>query len=84
MADSAPTMAAKEHHEAADVVERKAQTLADLIRNSKHFIAFTGAGISTSAGKCTHPRCIVLTCIPCLLTVIQAFPTFAVLKVHGR
>ncbi|KAH6655769.1 NAD-dependent deacetylase sirtuin-7 [Truncatella angustata] len=50
MADSAPRIAAKELHEAVDAVDQKAQILADHIRNSKHFIAFTGAGISTSAG----------------------------------
>ncbi|KAI0133755.1 DHS-like NAD/FAD-binding domain-containing protein [Xylariales sp. AK1849] len=50
MADSAPKIAAKESYESADAVDQKAQTLADQIRKSKHFIAFTGAGISTSAG----------------------------------
>jgi len=31
-------------------LEQKARQLADMIRQSKHFIVFTGAGISTSAG----------------------------------
>ena len=34
----------------ADVLEEKIDQLTDLIRDSKYFIAFTGAGISTSAG----------------------------------
>lgn len=50
MADSAPKVAEKEQYESADEVDRKAQILADQIKNSKHFIAFTGAGVSTSAG----------------------------------
>jgi formylmethanofuran dehydrogenase subunit B len=50
MADSAPKVAAKERFEALEVVEQKAKALADLIKNSKYFIAFTGAGVSTSAG----------------------------------
>ena len=50
MADSAPKVAAEERIEAPDVIDRKAQTLANQIKKSKHFIVFTGAGISTSAG----------------------------------
>ncbi|KAJ5161649.1 DHS-like NAD/FAD-binding domain-containing protein [Penicillium capsulatum] len=50
MADSAPKVAAKERREAASTVDKKAATLAKQIKQSKHFIAFTGAGISTSAG----------------------------------
>ncbi|TVY42686.1 NAD-dependent protein deacetylase [Lachnellula occidentalis] len=50
MADSAPKVAAEERIEAPDAIDRKAQTLANQIKKSKHFIAFTGAGISTSAG----------------------------------
>lgn len=31
-------------------LERKIDLLVNLIRNAKHFVAFTGAGVSTSAG----------------------------------
>jgi hypothetical protein len=51
MAFSTSAIAEKEHFEALGVVDRKAQILADAIRKSKHFIAVTGAGISTSAGQ---------------------------------
>lgn len=50
MADSAPKVAAKERREAASAIDKKAATLVKQINESKHFIAFTGAGISTSAG----------------------------------
>lgn len=52
MANAAPKVAAEEREESPDAVDRKAEALADQIRRSKHFIAFTGAGISTSAGRC--------------------------------
>jgi hypothetical protein len=55
MATSAPKIAEEERYEALDAVDRKAQALADQIRKSKHFIAFTGAGVSTSAGE--HQYC---------------------------
>ncbi|KAH7407476.1 DHS-like NAD/FAD-binding domain-containing protein [Cadophora sp. MPI-SDFR-AT-0126] len=50
MADSAPKVAAKECVEPPQAIEKKAQIIADHIKNSKHFVVFTGAGISTSAG----------------------------------
>lgn len=50
MADTAPKIAAEERQEASGVVDRKAKALADQIDQSKHFIVFTGAGVSTSAG----------------------------------
>jgi len=40
----------KEHFDPPDVLEAKASKLADMIRNSRHMVAFTGAGVSTSAG----------------------------------
>lgn len=40
----------KEHFDDPDILEEKCKKLAHLIKNAKHFIIFTGAGISTSAG----------------------------------
>jgi hypothetical protein len=40
----------EEFFDKPEILEEKAKKLSDLIKNSKHFIAFTGAGISTSAG----------------------------------
>lgn len=42
-----------EHFDAPEEVDRKAQVLAERIKDSKHFIVFTGAGVSTAAGR-TH------------------------------
>lgn len=41
---------AQEHYDPPDVLECKVNRLAALITESNHFVAFTGAGISTSAG----------------------------------
>lgn len=51
MANYAPAIAPIERQEADEAVARKAAALAELIRKSKHMIVFTGAGISTSAGR---------------------------------
>lgn len=40
----------KEHFDPEDVVLEKVKLLAKWVKNSKHFTAFTGAGVSTSAG----------------------------------
>ncbi|OOQ89082.1 silent information regulator family protein [Penicillium brasilianum] len=50
MADTVPKVAAEERRESLAAVDRKAEALAKQIKRSKHFIVFTGAGISTSAG----------------------------------
>ncbi|CAF3704188.1 unnamed protein product [Rotaria sp. Silwood1] len=40
----------KEYFDTPDELDQKIKTLADFIRNAKHFVVYTGAGISTSAG----------------------------------
>ncbi|OTA91089.1 hypothetical protein M434DRAFT_397462 [Hypoxylon sp. CO27-5] len=50
MADTAPKVPAEERQESPEAVDRKAEVLANRIRQSKHLIVFTGEGISTSAG----------------------------------
>ena len=40
----------KEFFDSPKELEKKVQKLADLIQKSKHFEAFTGAGISTASG----------------------------------
>lgn len=50
MALTAPKVAGVEHFDAPETVEKAAAQLASLIQSSKHFIVFTGAGVSTSAG----------------------------------
>ena len=57
MASSAPKIAEVERRDAADVIDQQAAALVELIRKSKHFIVFTGAGVSTSAGNCTSLLC---------------------------
>lgn len=39
-----------EFHDSLDTVAKEALRIADLIKNANHCVAFTGAGISTSAG----------------------------------
>ncbi|CAF1165146.1 unnamed protein product [Rotaria sp. Silwood1] len=48
IADEDPTK--KEIIDPPEVLDQKLDQLADWIRNAKHFIVFTGAGISTSTG----------------------------------
>ncbi|KAL6400229.1 Sir2 family protein [Ilyonectria robusta] len=50
MSSSAPKIAEGERYDAPEMVAQKAKALAAQIRESKRFIVFTGAGISTSAG----------------------------------
>ncbi|KAF4984867.1 hypothetical protein FZEAL_20 [Fusarium zealandicum] len=50
MASTAPKVPLPERRDAPDVIDRQAAELVDLIKSSKHFIVFTGAGVSTSAG----------------------------------
>jgi NAD-dependent SIR2 family protein deacetylase len=47
---TAPKIAAQEHIDPPAILDRAATALAHQILHSKHFIAFTGAGVSTSAG----------------------------------
>lgn len=39
-----------EYFDEPEVLEQKISRLAELVRNSKNFSAFTGAGLSTAAG----------------------------------
>ena len=40
----------KEYFDTPEVLQKKVKKLATMITNSKHFVTFTGAGISTAAG----------------------------------
>ena len=40
----------KEHFDAPEVLEEKVNMLAEMVLTSSHFVAFTGAGISTASG----------------------------------
>eukprot|EP01084_Bolivina_argentea_P312973 541887_1 len=40
----------KEFFDDTETLKKKIKQLAELVKNSKHFVAFTGAGISTAAG----------------------------------
>jgi hypothetical protein len=40
----------KEYFDTPEELDRKCDLLAQWIRSSEHFVAFTGAGISTAAG----------------------------------
>ncbi|KAF5577535.1 NAD-dependent deacetylase sirtuin-6 [Fusarium pseudocircinatum] len=50
MASSAPKVAPPERRDPLDVIDKQTDEIVALIKNSKHFIVFTGAGVSTSAG----------------------------------
>lgn len=71
MANTAPKIAEAERLEAPDEVDRKAQTLVNEIKKSKHFIAFTGAGVSTSAGEPLHHWNMLVSSADC----VQVFLT---------
>ena len=40
----------KEYFDAPDILEMKVDMLVEMILTSSHFVAFTGAGISTASG----------------------------------
>ena len=40
----------KEYFDEPDVLEEKINMLVEMVLTSEHFVAFTGAGISTSSG----------------------------------
>lgn len=81
MAWAASTNPEQEYHESVHSVDEKALQLADLIKQSKHFIVFTGAGISTSAGKSLFLQKDADTSSN---NQYQEFPTFAALMAHGH
>lgn len=40
----------KEYFDTPEVLDQKVEMLAQMILTSKHFVSFTGAGLSTAAG----------------------------------
>jgi len=40
----------EEFFDSEEVIDKKVSTLAQYVNNAKHFMVYTGAGISTSAG----------------------------------
>ncbi|EEU35574.1 uncharacterized protein NECHADRAFT_106479 [Fusarium vanettenii 77-13-4] len=55
MASTAPKVPLPERRDPPEVIDQQASKLVELIKRSKHFIVFTGAGVSTSAGELLHP-----------------------------
>ena len=71
-------MKTAEYHDSYDTVTAEAARIADMIRNSSHCVAFTGAGISTSAGtpamiqvkqESIQVGCVPPSCPPDVTTV---------------
>lgn len=81
MASSAPTVALTEHQEDLGVVDQKATVLANLIQECQHFIAVTGAGISTAAGQPPIPHDEQLR--GRTINILQGYLTFVALKARG-
>ncbi len=55
-----------ERHDSLEAIQREARRVAEMIRSAKHCVAFTGAGISTSAGVCVCV-CVCAARVVCVL-----------------
>lgn len=57
MASTAPKVPEVERRDAPEMIDQQAAALVKLIQKSKHFVVFTGAGVSTSAGSFALQPC---------------------------